>query len=328
MKENKILYLSEEDVQKCLTVKDTVEAVEDGIRLLGQGKAIQPPKIYMELNKYSGKYSGFVKPMIAFVDEPMHVSATKNFTFFPANRKQGMPTVLATIILNEPQTGVPLAIMGGTWITGARTAAATAVAAKYLAKQDSKVVGIFGAGLQGETHLLALNEIFRIKSVRIADVSKEYQTKFIKKMGKKLGIEVIPVDNNEQAVRGADIVITVTSGSDVLVKKEWVEPGMFIAKVGSYQEVDSSIIKAADKFVVDWWEYVSHRVPEITQANTKREDVYAEVAEVVSGVKKGREDNTEKILYISIGMGVEDAAVALLAYQRAQKLGVGQYLDA
>ena len=323
-----ILYLSEEDVQKCLTVKDTVEAVEDGIRLLGQGKAVQPPKIYMELNKYSSRYSGFVKPMIAFVDEPMHVSATKNFTFFPANRGKGMPTVLATIILNEPETGVPLAIMGGTWITGARTAAATAIAAKYLAKQNSEVAAIFGAGLQGRTHLRALNEVVKLKSVKVADISEEYKTQFAEEMSAELGIDVIPVDSNEQAVRGSDIVITVTTGKDELVRKEWLEPGMFIAKVGSYQEIDFGVLEGVDKLVVDWWEYVSHRVPEIAETNTRREDVYAELAEVVSGTKKGRENDLEKILFIAIGMGVEDVAVALRAYQCAKELNIGQTLEA
>ena len=324
MRKNEILYLSQEDVKQCLTIKDTIEAVEEGVRLLGQGKAIQPPKIYMEIDKYHG----FIKPMIAFVDEPLNVSVTKNFAFFPENRKFGRPTVLATIILNDPQTGVPLAIMDGTWITGVRTAAATAVAAKYLAKRNSEVVGIFGAGFQGETHLKALNEIFKLKSIRIADISKEYRTQFAKEMGEKLGLDIVPIDDNEQAVRGADIVVTVTTGNEALIKKEWVEPGMFIAKVGSYQEVDFGMLTVVDKLVVDWWEYVSHRVPEIMETNTKRKDVYAELAEIVSGRKKGRESDTEKILFISIGMGVEDAAVALRAYQRAKKIGIGQSLEA
>lgn len=319
---NQILYLSQEDVMKCLTVKDAIEVVEEGIKLLGQGKAIQPPKIYLELNKYRG----FIKPMIAFVDEPMNVCATKIFSFFPENRKRGMPTITATIILNEPENGIPFAIMDGTWITALRTAATTAVAAKYLAKQNSEVIGLFGAGVQGKTHLMALNEIFKLKSVRIADISRDYQVKFAEEMGEKLGLNITPVDNNEKAVRGADIVITATTGNTPIVKKEWLEQGMFIAKVGSYQEIDFDILKAVDKLVVDYWEYVSHRVPEIIKTNMKREDVYAEIADIVSGKKKGRESNIEKILFISIGMGVEDASVALLAYKRAKNLGFGQVL--
>lgn len=321
---NKVLYLSQADVKKCLSVKDTVEVVEDSIRILGQGKAIQPPKIYMEIEKYHG----FIKPMIAFVDEPLNVSATKNFTFFPENRKLGMPTILATIILNDPQTGVPLAIMDGTWVTVLRTAAATAVAAKYLAKRNSEVVGIFGAGVQGRSHLMALNEIFKLKSVRIADISREYRVQFAEEMSRKLGLDITPVDSNEQAVKGADIVVTVTTGNEPLVKKEWVESGMFVAKVGSYQEVDFGMPALVDKLVVDWWEYVSHRVPELIETNTRRKDVYAELAEIVSGKKSGRESDTEKILFISIGMGVEDAGAALHAYKRAKELGIGQNLEA
>jgi len=324
VKETEILYLSQEDVKKCLTIRAAIEATEEGIKLLGQGKAIQPPKIYMELDKYQG----FIKPMIAFIDEPLNISATKNFTFFPENRKHGRSTVLATIILNDPQTGVPLAIMDGTWITAVRTAATTAIAAKYLAKHNSEVVGIFGAGVQGETHLMALNEVFKLKSIRIADVSKEYRTRFAKEISEKLKLEIIPVNNNEQATKGADIVVTATTGNETLVKKEWVEPGQFIAKVGSFQEVDLGMLAMVDKLVVDWWEYVSHRVPEIMESKIKREDIYAELAETVSGIKKGRENDTEKILFVSIGMGVEDAATALHTYKQAKKNGIGQSLKA
>ncbi|MEM3696216.1 MAG: ornithine cyclodeaminase family protein [Candidatus Bathyarchaeia archaeon] len=321
---SQILYLAQEDVMKCVTVKEAVEVVEEGIKLLGQGKAIQPPKIYLELDKYHG----FIKPMIAFVDEPMNVSATKIFSFFPENRKRGLPTITATIVLNKPDTGVPFAIMDGTWITAIRTAATTAVAAKYLAKRDSEIVGIFGAGVQGKSHLMALNEIFKLKSVWIADVSREYQNQFAKEMGEKLGLDITPADDNEQAVRGVDIVVTATTGNEPLVKKEWIEPGMFIAKVGSYQEIDLDIPKMVDKLVVDSWEYVSSRVPEIRKTNTKRKDVYAEIADIVAGKKKGRESDLEKILFISIGMGVEDASVALHAYKRAKEKGIGQYLKA
>lgn len=324
MEQKKILYLSQEDVKKCLTVKDSIEAVEKGIRLLGQGKAIQPPKIYMEIDKYHG----FIKPMIAFVDKPLDVSVTKNFAFFPENRKRGMPTITATIILNDPQTGIPLAIMDGAWITALRTAATTAVAAKYLAKGESEVVGLFGAGVQGRSHLTALNEIFKLKSVRIADISRDYRIRFAEEMGEKLGLDITPVDINEQAVKGADIVVTVTTGNEPLVKKEWVEPGMLIAKVGSYQEVDFGILAIVDKLIVDYWEYVSHRVPEIMKTNTKHENVYAEIAEIVSGSKRGRESDAEKILFVSIGMGVEDAGTALHVYQRAKELGIGQNLKA
>ncbi len=319
-----VLYLSQEDVKKCLSVKDTVKAVEDGIRLLGQGKALQPPKIYMEIDKYHG----FIKPMIAFIDEPMNISATKNFSFFPENRNRGMPTILATIILNDPKTGAPLAIMDGTWITTLRTAATTAVAAKYLARRDSEVVGLFGAGVQGRSHLMALNELFKLKKVRIADISKEYRIQFAKEMSEKLGLDIIPVDNNKEAVRGADMVVTVTSANEPLVRKEWLEPGMFIAKVGSFQEIDFGILETVDKLVIDYWEYVSHRVPEIVKTKTKREDIYAEIAEIVAGTKKGRESAKEKILFLSIGMGVEDGASALFAFRRAKELGIGQNLKA
>ena len=323
MQSDKVLYLSQEDVKQCLSIKDALEAVELGIKILGEGNAIQPRKTYLVLEKYRA----FIKPMIAYVGEPINIAATKNFTFFPENRKHNKPTIGATIILNDPDTGTPLAIMDGTWITGARTAAATAIAAKYLAKPDSAVVGIFGAGLQGRTHLMALNEIFKLKRVQIADISKEYQKHFADEMGEKLGLDIVPVASNELAVKGADIVITVTTAKEPLVKKEWVEPGMFVAKAGSYQELDLGIPAMVDKIVVDWWDYAIERATEIIETNTRREDIYAELAEIVAGIKKGREHNREKILFISIGMGVEDAAAAFYAYKRARELGIGQNLE-
>ena len=324
MNKYKILYLSQEDVKKCITVRESIDSVEEGMKLCGNGKTIHPPKIYMEIEKYHG----FIKPMIAFADEPMNISATKNFSFFPENRKTGLPTVHATIILNNPQNGLPLAIMDGTIITALRTAATTAVAAKYLAKTDSNIIGIFGAGVQGRSHLLCLSELFDISSVRVGDISKKYRDEFAKEMSKKLGIEVKAVEGKKDVVRGADIIITCTTGNEPLVMKEDVEPGMFIGKVGSYQEIDFGVIDVVDKYVIDFWEYVSHRVPEIRDAKVEHEDIYAEIAEIVAGRKKGRINSYEKILFVSIGMGIEDAAVGLKVYENAKTLNIGKWLEA
>lgn len=145
-------------------------------------------------------------------------------------------------------------------------------------------------------------------------------------MSAELGIDVIPVDSNEQAVRGSDIVITVTTGKDELVRKEWLEPGMFIAKVGSYQEIDFSVLEGVDKLVVGWWEYVSHRVPEIAETNTRREDVYAELAEVVLGTKTGRESELEKILHRYRCRRRGRGTTCVPACKRAR--GIGQTLEA
>ena len=324
MREDAILYLSQKDVKKCLGMKDAMEATEDGIRSLSQGKAIQPPKVYMEIPKYHG----YVLTLTAFVDEPLNIADVKIVSYNPESKKHGGSTILSKIVLIDPKTGLPLAIMDGTWITAVRTAATTAVAAKYLAKRNSEVVGILGVGIQARTHLMALKEIFKLKRVRVTSVSKEHRVQFAKEVGEGLGLDIVPVDNCEQAMKGADIVLTLTTANEALVKKEWVAPGMFIAKIGSYQELDFGVPAMVDKLVVDSWESVRDRVREIIETNTKREDIYAELGDIILGRKGGRESDIETVLFVATGMGVEDAAVALRAYQYAKGIGIGQVLEA
>jgi len=303
-------------------IRETIEEVEKAIKMLAKGQAIQPPKIYMTIPKHHG----FIKPMTAYI-EPMNVAVSKIFTFFPDNPlKYGLPTVHATVVVNDGKTGLPLALMDGTWITALRTAATTAVAAKYLAKKDSSVIGIIGAGVQGRTHLEAFGEVYKVEKVHVFDAFPKTLDRYVEEMGSK-GFTVEPVASYKEAVKGSDIVVTCTVGDEAMVESEWFEPGMFIAKVGSYQELDVKAVTSADKVVVDWWEYVSTRVKELNKLMEKRlfdrSKVYAELHEVVGGLKPGRQRPEEKILFISIGMGVEDAAAAMYAYKRAKELGLG-----
>jgi ornithine cyclodeaminase/alanine dehydrogenase-like protein (mu-crystallin family) len=317
-----ILYLSESDVRECLSMGEAINEVEKAIKLLAEGKAIQPPKIYMSIPGHHG----FVKPMTAYV-EPMGVAVSKIFTFFPDNpTKHGLPTVHATIIVNDAETGAPVALMDGNWITGLRTAATSAIAAKYLAKKDSHVIGIIGNGYQGRTHLEALGEVCKVEEVHAFDTFDKTRDRYVAEMRNR-GFNVKPAASYQEAVLGSDIVVTCTAGDEVMVRPEWYEPGMFIAKVGSYQELDTRVVTDADKVVVDWWDYVSSRVKELNLLAEKglfnRGKVYAEIHEVVGGLKPGRENPDEKTLFISIGMGVEDAAAAVYAIRRANKLGIG-----
>jgi len=318
-----ILYLSDSDVKACFNAKDAIEVVKEGIKALGLGRAVQPEKIYLNVEKYNG----FVKPMIAYI-ESMDVVATKVFSHYPNNpRNFGLPTVDAIIILTEPKNGRHIAVIDGKWITALRTAATTAIAAEYLARKNSHILGIIGAGVQGRSHLMTLNELFKLEEVRISDAFEEARRRFSIEMEEMLGIPIKQAESPLEAVKDADIVVTATTANEPLVKKEWIRPGMFIAKVGSYQEIDPEIIMNADKVVVDWWEYAINRCRELKMlfeaGSIKREDIYAELPEIVAGHKPGRETNDETNLFISIGMGVEDAAAAYYVYQQAQKLGKG-----
>jgi len=321
-----VLYLSEEEIKKCINIKEAINAVEEGIKALARNEAVQPPKVYMNVKE---EPVSFIKPMAAYVKG--QYPCVKIFTFFPENpHKYDLPTLTALITLHNDETGLPVAILAGTYITLIRTAATTAVAAKYLAKKDSKIVTLIGAGAVNEQTAYCLNEIFKIEEFRLVDKFKESRAEPLgQKLKEKLSIETKAYSSEETkvAVSEADVVVTATTANAPLVKRKWLEPGMFLAKVGSFQEIDFDIIKSVDKVVVDWWEYVSTRVPEIRtfveKGELSRESVYAELHEVVGGLKKGRETGNERIVFISIGMGVEDSAVANLVYKRAleQKLG-------
>jgi ornithine cyclodeaminase/alanine dehydrogenase-like protein (mu-crystallin family) len=231
-------------------------------------------------------------------------------------------------LLFDVQTGLPVCIMESNWVTALKTGGSTAVTAKYLARPASKVVTIFGAGGLGRMHLLGLAEIFQFEEVRVVDIISEAAERFAVEMGEQTGFSITIPPSPEAAVRGADIIITVTTGSAVNVEVPWVKPGAFIARMGSYQEVALDLLLQADKFVVDRWQYVSYRVPEIVQLihedRLSRADIHAEWPDIVGGRVAGRESDPEIILYIALGIWGEYAAILPQVYRQAQKLGLGQ----
>lgn len=324
---SEVLYLSEEDVKKTITIREALDAIEEGLKATARGEVVHPPKIYMNVKE---KPVSFIKPMAAYVKGQYPV--VKIFTFFPENPiKHNLPTSSIIITLHDPETGVPVAILAGKHITNVRTAATAAIAAKYLAKKTSKTVALIGAGPINEHVAYCLNEIFKIEEFRVVGKTKERRAEpLARKLKQKYNVETKAYSSEEikTAISGADIVSIATTANKPLVKKEWLEPGMFIAKIGSFQELDPDIIKSADKVVVDWWEYVSTRVPEIRtlveKGELSKEKIHAELHEVVAGLKSGRESDSEKNVFITIGIGVADSAVANIVYKRAleRKYGI------
>ena len=318
-----ILYLSESDVKKCLNMKKTIELCEEGERLTGYGEA-SDDKFYLSIQE-----DLVFKPFAGYL-KSKDIVAAKIFTLARDNPSIGLPASTSIGLIYDVKTLIPIAILDANWLTGMKVGASSAVAAKYLAKKHSSIVGIIGAGLQGRTHLEGLNEVFKLTEVRIADIIKDSRERYAKEMGEKFNLNVIPVDSAEEAVRGADIVVTVTTADEPLIKRGWVEPGMTILKLGSYQEIDLEIIATVDKVVVDNWTFVSHRSKEIIElldtGKIRREDIYSEITEIVAGKKVGRENDDEKILLIALGMGGDYVALFSDLYKTAKELGVGQKL--
>jgi alanine dehydrogenase len=318
-----ILYLTEGEVEQCVTMPEAVALSDKGIQADGVDQ-VAGDKFYMHLSDW-----GFIKPFSGYL-EGEEYAYVKTFSFFEGNRAKGLPVTSSMVLLFDAQTGLPTCIMEGNWITALKTGASTAVTAKYLARSDSKVATIFGAGGLGRMHLLGLAEVFHLEEVWVVDVIPDAAERFAAEMGQQTGLPIVIPSSPEAAVRGADIIITVTTGSAVNVKVPWVKPGAFIARMGSYQEIALDLLLKADKLVVDRWQYVSYRVPEmihlIEEGKLRQEDVHAEWPDIVGGRASGRESDNEIILYIALGIWGEYAAILPEVYRRARALGLGHQL--
>ncbi len=321
-----ILYLTEADVQQTLTVDEAVDLAEKGIKADGYGY-VNGDKFYMNVGE-----NGFVKPFSGYLDGEEY-TFVKTFSYFPTNpEKYHRPTTSSMVILLDAETGLPACLMEASWITGLKTAASTAVTTAYLARSESKIVTIFGAGTLGRLHLMALAERFKLEQAYYVDIRPEAAQACAAELEPMLGFPVnaVSLDDRESAIRKSDIIFTVTTGSQALVKHPWLKPGTFIARLGSYQEVDHDVIIKADKVVVDRWKYVSPRIPEIIELVDKggfsKDSVYAEWPDIVAEKVPGRETPDEIIVYIALGIWGEYAAILPEVYRKAKSLGLGQNL--
>lgn len=322
-----ILYLTESDVQQTLTVAEAVDLAEKGVIATGAGN-VNGDKYYMDVGE-----DGFIKPFSGYIDGE-DLAFVKTFSYFPVNSKKfDRPTTSSMVLLFDSETGLPTCVMEASWVTGLKTAASTTITTAYLARPDSKTVTIFGAGTLGRLHLLAVVERFDLEKAYFVDIVPEAAEARAAELEPMLGfpVEAVSLANRERAVREADIIFTVTTGSQELVKQAWVQPGTFIARLGSYQEVSLDVITKADKVVVDRWKYVSPRIPEIIQLKEEGgfdfEDVHAEWPDIVAEQVPGRENSDETIVYIALGIWGEYAAILPEVYRNAKSLGIGQSLS-
>ncbi|MEE9409421.1 MAG: ornithine cyclodeaminase family protein, partial [Candidatus Heimdallarchaeota archaeon] len=225
---------------------------------------------------------------------------------------------------------IPLAIMDGTYVTAYRTGAAGAVAADVLARKESEIIGVIGAGTQARMQILALKEIFSLKEVRVWDINSTARDLYSKEMSELLNITVEPVDNIKDAVTESDIVVTVTPSKKALVMKDWIKDGTHINSIGAdapgKQELDPRIVKMADKVVVDSLDQCKV-IGEIQHALRNglinEKDIYAEIGQILIKEKKGRESKEEITLFDSTGLAAQDIAAANVVYKQAKERGIG-----
>ncbi|MEM2166933.1 MAG: alanine dehydrogenase [Candidatus Bathyarchaeia archaeon] len=326
------LILSDHEVRELISMRDVMDAVELAFREKGLGRVQMPPKIYL----FFSRYNGDLRAMPSYLEE-MNISAVKVVNVHPDNRERyGLPTIMAVIILVDPRNGFPLAIMGGTTITNMRTGAAGGIAAKHLARRDSRVVGLVGAGVQARTQLMALLEVFgSLDEVRVWSRSDETKMRFIDEASAIYGrmCRFVAASSVKDAVKGADIIVTTTPSRAPLVMNDWIKPGVHINCIGAdapgKEELDPAILKRA-KIVVDDWEQASHsgeiNVP-LKMGLISRSDIWAEMGEIVAGIKPGRVGDNEITVFVSTGLAIQDAVTANLVYKRALERGVGRRIS-
>jgi alanine dehydrogenase len=327
MSTQEALILTAQDVRNLLTIDECIEAVELAFRLYGEHKA-GPPSV-LGLHTPGGGFH--IKAGVLELSKPYF--AAKVNGNFPHNPAQfGLPTIQGVIVLCDAQCGSPLAVMDSRDITSLRTGAATAVAAKYLARRDSRVVTICGCGIQGRVQLKALSRVCHIQSVFAYDKSDEQALSFARALTEELAIPVTVARDLSNAVQKSDICVTCTTSREPLLGLEDVVPGTFIAAVGAdnpeKQELQPELI-AGSKLVADVLEQCAvigdlhHALGAGAMTLAK---VHAELGEIVAGRKPGRVADSEIIIFDSTGMALQDVAAAAAVYEKAMQVGVGVHL--
>lgn len=320
----KILYLSRGDVEKVNLGMDVIiQAVEDMFLEKGLGRVEMPPKPGIHPTAES-----FIHAMPAYIPKT-HTAGMKWVSGFPENLKRKLPYITGLIILNDAETGIPVCVMDCTWITAKRTGAATAVAAKYLARKDSEVLGILGCGVQGYGNTEALNCVLNIRKVKAFDTVAENAQKFASQITNDFGIDVEIVSTPEAAVRGCDAVVTaafILKDADPVIADDWFEKGAFACPVDFDSYWKNEVFQNVDKLYTD-------DVCQLLYYKTEGfflgvpEERLLDLGDLVAKKVSEREAEDERIISLNLGLALEDITTAPLVFQKAQEMSLGTKLN-
>ncbi|MDR1045463.1 MAG: hypothetical protein LBP33_10155 [Candidatus Adiutrix sp.] len=321
----KLRILSGREVRTLMNVQDVLEAVEEVFVGLGRGTVRHPVKEPMWLNEQK---TNMLLAMPAFISE-RKLAGVKWVNMFK-DQRPGYPTCGGTIlILNNSDNGQPYALMEATAITTMRTAGGHgAIAAKYLARKNSRVAAIIGCGHEGRAGADALLHLFQLDEIRVFDLSPEALAAFKDHVGDRA--RVTCGASPREAVSSADIVMTVTTSRRPVVMFEWLPRGSTVIGLYSFYDLDPSASRKADKWVLGSRLSDNHQIvfdPILAEHKLSMDDVYADLGEIVTRQKAGRENDDEIIVYSCLGMGAFDAAVGQMVYRRAVEKNLGIELD-
>jgi ornithine cyclodeaminase/alanine dehydrogenase len=325
-----VLFLSRSDVESLVTMREAVQAVEKAFLELHEGKAVCPRRLIISVDKHKG----FAYYMSAYLSQTESL-AIKIVTQYEENLKHDLPTILASILLNDPENGKPLALMDGTYITTTRTGAASAVATKYLAQKDSSVAGVIGTGGQARAQVQGLREVLEnLARIKVYDILPKRAEEFAHSVSRELSLTAEAVGTSKQCVENSDVIVLATTSRVPVLDGDWIEVGAHINSIGVVgpegRELDDKTVKKA-KIVVDTAEgalaETGDLIIPIKKGIISQNDIYAELHEIVGGKKLGRTSNDEITCWKAVGMALEDAAVAKLVYDKAKKEGIGKEVE-
>lgn len=328
------LLLTRHDVESVLTMKEAIAAVEEGFRMLGAGKVNMPQRTAIRMPEAKGLHLAMPASLTGGAGGEGAALAIKVVSVFPDNPSQHrLPTTLGTLLLHDPRTGAVIAIMDAGYLTAVRTGAASGVATRALARDDARTLGIFGAGVQARTQLLAIREVRPIDRVVVCDPVREVRERFATEMSKQLGIQVTPTDEPRRAAEN-DIVVTASSSKTPVFAAAWIRPGTHINGIGSHspdaREIDTDTVRRAhvisDLPAARLVEDADFMLP-IQEGAITAEHVSTSLGEVLLGTKAGRTSRDEVTLFKSGGLAVQDVVTGARVYRLAKAAGIGREVE-
>ncbi len=319
---NPMLYLSRADVEKVnLSMPKIIDALETMFKEKGEGRVEMPPKPGVHTLP-----DAFIHAMPAYIPVLKSVGM-KWVSGYPENQKKNLPYITGLLILNDPETGIPLSVMDATWITGKRTGAATAVGAKYLARPESESAGILACGVQGRSNLEALASVFSLKRVKVFDIYPEVAQKYAAEMSIKLQLDIEVVDHPKKAVVDMDLVVTsgpILKDPTPTIEAGWLKAGAFASPVDFDSYWQKEALLEIDKLATD-----DHAQMQYYRSVGYFKDTpqpYADLGEIVAGKKPARQNDDERTMSMNLGLALDDMATAILIYQKAKAMGIGTEL--
>ena len=329
MEQKGILYLANEDVKKVLDLGCAIETTEQALRDHSEGKVIWSTPEDLAIKPEQGWQSWVTG--CALATEPVAGFRIRSIKAAGGSRDvsrqpRGPRRIL---ILSDREGGEIRAIMDEDWCHAVRTAAAATVAMRVLARKGAKTMAMLGAGDTARAAVPVMAKAFQLKEIRVTSRTPESRQSYAREVGNEYGLNIRPVESTEEALQGADLVVSATTTSTPFVKDAWLGSGITVYSIGKHQEMESDVYKKADKFVVDSWLHCKNKsdMQRMLKENFLSEnDLYAELPELLSGKKPARESERERIFIRAIGLVNQDIALANYVYRAALEIGMGTIL--